>query len=83
MSVEDQELLKLLEVDAAFPNRASGRFILGEPQDVVALLNEAENLDGLATEASADPESVLREGSRRPLAFSTSRQPEFKHGKKL
>jgi len=65
MSAEDRTLLKLLEVDAAFPGREHGRFIQGEPQDVVALLNEAEDLeDGLATEASADPESALREGVR-------------------
>ncbi len=62
MSVEDEILLKLLRIDATFPHRASGRFILGEPQEIVALLNEAEDLDGLATEATADPEPALREG---------------------
>lgn len=82
MSAEDWKLLELLRLDASFPHREHGRFIQGEPQAVVALLNGAEDLDGLATEASAGPGPALREEIRRPLAVSTSSMPEFKHGEK-
>ena len=69
MSQEDRLILKLLEVDAAFPNRAHGRFIAGEPQAVVELLNESEDLD--------DREALAIEGTRYPNA-EVRRDCEFK-----
>jgi len=43
--MSDNLLLQLLEMDAAHSHRPAGRFIAGEPQAVVELLNAAPDED--------------------------------------